>query len=183
MRYVPRENIFQKFFKARESLIEQFQKGDLSKKEYIEEGFYDIQRLEIKPFKIVDSFEKAIFNYQYYNTMAKYYYLQSNQIKKYGKHMEKYKEYLQKVDDFYYKKDRSTMKAIELLDFYGVEAYYIQVSSTYLKKKLFEIIFLDHKDVILHSTSQWLLERLQREGLFKEGVRKSLIANYVNEKY
>ncbi|MBM7616341.1 hypothetical protein JOC73_002923 [Alkaliphilus hydrothermalis] len=183
MRYIPRENIFQKFFKARESLIQQFKKGDITKKEYIEEGYFEIQRLDITPFKVVDSFEKAIFNYQYYNTMAKYYYLQANQIKKYGKHMEKYKEFLKKVEDFYYKKDRSTMKAIEVLDYWGVEAYYIQVSSTYLKKKLYEIVFLDHKDVILHSTCQWLLDRLKEEGIFKEGVRKSLIPNYVNQKY
>ncbi len=183
LKYIQRENIFKKFFNARESLIEQFKKGDISKKEYIEESYYDIQRLNITPFKNVDSFEKAIYNYQYYNTMAKFYYLQANQIKKYGKHMEKYKEYLKSVDDFYYKKDQSTIKAIEVLDYWGMEAYYIQVSSDYLKKRLYEIIFKDHEEVILHSTSEWLLERLKREGIFKEGVRRSLIANYVNEKY
>jgi len=47
----------------------------------LEEGYFDIQRLNITPFKVVDSFEKAIYNYQYYNTMAKYYYLQAHQIK------------------------------------------------------------------------------------------------------
>ncbi|GAB6087121.1 hypothetical protein JCM11672_23930 [Alkaliphilus crotonatoxidans] len=183
MKYEPRENIFQLFFKAKEGLIQQFKKGDISKKEYIEEGFLDIQRLNIKPFKRVDSFEKAIFNYQYYNTMAKYYYLKANEIKAYGKHMEKYKEFLGLVDDYYYKKDRATLRAIEVLEYWGVEAYYIQVSSKHLKHKLYEIIFHDHKEVILHSTSQWLLNRLQQEGIFKEGIKRSLIENYVNEKY
>lgn len=183
MRYEPRENIFEQFFKAREGLIQQFKKGDISKKEYIEEGFADIQRLKIKPFQRVDSFEKAIFNYQYYNTMAKYYYLQAKEIKNYGKHMEKSKEFTRLVDDYYYQKDKATLRAIEVLDYWGVEAYYIQVSSTFLKRKLYEIVFKDHEGVILHSTSLWLLKKLEEEGIFKEGVRKSLIENYVNEKY
>lgn len=183
MKYEPRTNIFEQFFKARESLIQQFKKGDITKREYIEEGYRDILRLEIKPFQRVDNFQKAIFNYQYYNTMAKYYYLQGNLIKEYGKHMEKYTEYMERVDHFYYKKDRSTLRAVELLDFLGTEAYYIQVSSKHLKRKLFEIIFYDYEGVILHSTSEWLQQRLEREGVFQPGVRKSLIENYVNEKY
>lgn len=183
MKYIPRENIFQLFFNARESLIQQFKKGDITKKEYIEQGYADIQRLNIKPFKRIDSLEKAIFNYQYYNTMAKYFYLLANETKAYGKHMEKYKEFLGLVDDYYYKKDRATLRAIEVLEYWGVESYFIQVSSKHLKNKLYEIIFTDHKEVILHSTSQWLLKRLRDEGIFKEGIRRSLIENYVNEKY
>lgn len=183
MKYSFRDNIFQRFFKEREGLIQQFKKGDISKKEYIEEGYYSLQRLDIKPFMRIDSFEKAIYNYQYYNTMAKFYYLRAQENKKYGKHPEEIKEMLKKVDEFYYKKDQATLKAVEMKDYYGVEAYYIQVTSQYLKRKLYEIVFDDHPEVILHSTSQWLLNRFQDEGIFSEGVRRSLIANYVNEKY
>ena len=183
MAYETRENIFEKFFNHRGGLIQQFKKGDISKKEYIEAGFAYINQEGLKPFKNVDSFDKAMFNYQYYNNMAKYYYLKSNELKHYGKHPEHHKEYLEKVDYFYKKKDQSTLKAIELLDYYGVEAYYIQVQSSYLMKKLYEIQFEDYPDFILHSTSEWLLSRLKDEGIFKEGVRRSLIASYVNEKY
>lgn len=183
MAYMTRENIFDKFFKHRSGLIQQFKKGDITKKEYIEAGFAYIHQEGLKPFKNVDSFEKAMYNYQYFNTMAKYYYLKSNDIKLSSKHPELHKEYLEKVDYYYRKKDQTTVKAIELLDYYDVEAYYIQVHSSYLKKKLYEIQFLDYPDYILHSTSEWLLSRLKEEGIFKEGVRRSLIASYVNEKY
>lgn len=183
MTYKARENIFDKFFKHRGGLIQQFKKGDISKKEYIEAGFAYIHQEGLKPFKNVDSFEKAMYNYQFYNTMAKYFYLKSNEIKSYGKHPELLKEHLEKVDYYYRKKDQATLRAIELLDYYGVEAYYIQVQSSYLKKKLYEIQFEDYPDYILHSTSEWLLKRLQEENIFKEGVRRSLISNYVNEKY
>ncbi|SCY26954.1 DUF6648 family protein [Alkaliphilus peptidifermentans] len=183
MKYTHGENIFDKFFNEREALIEQFKKGDISKKEYIEEGYFTIKEMDIKPFKIIDNFDKAIFNYQYYNTMAKFFYLKANEIKKYGKHIEKSKELLQKVDEYYYKKDRATLKAVEIKEFYGVEVYYIQVKSEYLKRKLYEVIFDDHPGVILHSTSEWLLKRFKEENIFDEKLKKSLISNYVNQKY
>ncbi|MCC5909953.1 MAG: hypothetical protein JJT76_05900 [Clostridiaceae bacterium] len=183
MKYIQGENIFEKFFNQRESLIQQFKKGDITKKEYIEESYYYIKRMNIKPFRQVDNFNKAIFNYQYYNMMAKYCYLKAKEIRKYDKHPEIHKEYLDKVNNYYHKKDKTTLKAVELLDFYDVEVYYIKVTSSHLKDNLFEIIFKNHKDVILHSQSQWLLERFKDEGVFIDGVRKSLIENYINQRY
>ncbi|AOY78094.1 DUF6648 family protein [Clostridium formicaceticum] len=183
MKYVEGENIFEKFFQQRQSLIQQFRKGDITKKEYIEEGYAYIKRMNIQPFKRVDNFNKAIYNYQYYNSMAKYCYLKAKEIKKYDKHPEMHKDYLDKVNYYYHKKDQSTLKAVELLDFYDVEAYYIKVTSTHLKENLFEVVFKDYEDIILHSRSQSLLNRLQEEGVFKEGIRTSLIENYINAKY
>lgn len=183
MKYTSGENIFDDFSKQRQSLIQLFKKGDITKREYIEESYVYIQQMNIKPFKRVDNFNKAIYNYQFYNMMAKYSYLKAKEIKKYDKHPELYKEHLDKVNHYYYKKDRSTFKAIELLDFCNVEAYHIKVTSPNLKDSLFEIIFKDYEQVILHSKSQWLRERLKEEGVFKDGVKKSLIENYINEKY
>ncbi len=183
MRYVAGENIFDKFFKKKESLILLFKKGDISKKEYIEESFAYIQRMRIKPFKRVDNFNKATYNYQYYNMMAKYCYLKAREIKSYDKHPEIYQEYMDRVNYYYHKKDRTTLRAVELLDFFNVEAYYIKVNSVNLKDSLFEIIFKEHEQIIFHSKSNWLMERLKAEGVFKEGIKKSLIENYINEKY
>lgn len=183
MKYVIGENKFDKFFKQRESLILQFKKGDMTKKEYIEESYNYIKYMDITPFKIVDNFNKAIYNYQYYNMMAKYSYLKAREVRRYNEHAEFYREYIEKANYYYYKKDKNTLKAIQILDFYDVEAYYVKVTSDYLKDKLFEIIFTDYEDIILHSKSEWLLKRLKEEGVFKEGIRKSLIENYINEKY
>lgn len=183
MKYTAGENIFDKFYQQRQSLIHQFKKGDITKKEYIEESYAYIQQMQIRPFKRVDNFDKSIYNYQYYNMMAKYSYLKAKELKKHDKHPEIYREYLEKVNYYYHKKDLSTLKAIEILDFYGVEAYYIKVNSSNLKDSLFEIVFKNYEQVILHSKSQWLLERLKEEGVFKEGIRKSLIENYINQKY
>ncbi|SDK08813.1 DUF6648 family protein [Natronincola ferrireducens] len=183
MRYVQGENIFEKFFNQRQSLIQQFKKGDITKKEYIEESYGYIKQMNIKPFKRVDNFNKAVYNYQYYNMMAKYCYLKAKEIKRYEKHPELHKEYEDKVNYYYHKKDQTTLQTIELLDYYDVEAYYIKVTSSYLKENLFEIIFKNHDQVIFHSRSQWLLNKLKEEGVFKEGIRRSLIENYINQKY
>ncbi|MDR5658538.1 hypothetical protein RH915_03445 [Serpentinicella sp. ANB-PHB4] len=183
LKYVQGENMFEKFAAQRDSLIAQFQKGDLTKKEFIEENYSYIQRMNVKPFKNIDSFEKAIYNYQYYNMMAKYCYLQAREMRKNDKHEDLNRDLMDKVNFYYRKKDQSTHKAVQILDYIGVEAYYIKVSSPNLKENLFEIIFKDYPKIILHSRNQWLLNHLKDELVFKEGTRKSLIENYINEKY
>ena len=71
MLYVKRKNLFEVFFEKRHSLIIQFNNGDLTKKEFLQENFNFITSLNIKPFIKIDSFEKGMFNYQYYNSLAK----------------------------------------------------------------------------------------------------------------
>ncbi|QEK12761.1 hypothetical protein FQB35_10705 [Crassaminicella thermophila] len=91
---------------------------------------------------------------------------------------------LQGDANYYYRqKDKTTLKLLEYLDFYNVEAYFVKVKSKLLKDKLFEIVLLDYDNVILHSISHWLLERLKEEGVFIEGKRKSIIDKYINERY
>ncbi|RQD69753.1 MAG: hypothetical protein D5S00_05825 [Tindallia sp. MSAO_Bac2] len=183
MQYIQGENLFDKFFEQRESLIFQYKKGDLSKREYIEESHAYLIKQEIKPFKNVDSFEKAVFNYQYYNIMAKFFHMKSEILRNSAKHPELSVQYQEKRDKHYHLKDRMTWKAAKIKDFYDLEAYYIKVSSSQLKKVLFEVIFVEHPSFVFHSKSRWLRERLQQEGVFSDQTRRSVIENYVNEKY
>ena len=60
-------NALQKYFVYRQSLIDQYIKGDMSKREYLDRNFDAVLALNIKPFKNVDSVDKGLFNYQYYN--------------------------------------------------------------------------------------------------------------------
>ena len=183
MQYIPGENLFEKFFKQRESLIFQYKKGDLTKKEYIQESHSYLVQNEVNPFKNVDSFDKAVFNYQYYNIMAKYFHMKAENLKNSMKHPELDRKYLDKRDRHYYLKDQMTWKASSLKDFYQVEAYYIKVSSNQLKRRLYEVIFHEHPSVVFHSKSLWLREKLDQEGIFWNHTRRSVIENYVNEKY
>ena len=71
------QNKFNKFLQHRQSLLFQYKMGDLTKNEFIERNFDTISRLGIKPFWRIDNTKKAIYNYQYYNVLAKYYYRQA----------------------------------------------------------------------------------------------------------
>ncbi|MCT4563594.1 MAG: hypothetical protein N4A68_04670 [Maledivibacter sp.] len=178
------ENVFDKFFQHRNSLFIKFNNGDITKREFIEEHYYFIQKLNLKPFTHrIDSFEKGIYNYQYYNMLAKYCYMKSKDRKLIEKHPYVARKYGQKAGHYYNQKDWSTLKLLEHIDFENVESYFIKVKSRALKNKLYEIVLKDFQDVILHSKSEYMLERLRFEGVFEEEIRKSLIDDYINQKY
>lgn len=168
-------NALQKYFNYRQCLIDQYIKGDMTKREYLEKNLDAVLALNINPFKNVDTVDKALFNYQYYNAMAK-----DCKINAYGKN-----EYdFDSQKNYYYsQKDRSTMQLLRLLDFQGVTAYYISVRSKELKNKLFEIVLKDKDNVILHSTNEVIKNRLVDEGVFEKGTKVSLIDSYINHRY
>jgi hypothetical protein len=183
MHYVAEKNLFKRFENMRESLIFQYKKGDLTKKEYVRESHDLLIRHQAKPFQNVDSFEKAVFNYQYYNTMAKYTHMKAEELRLKAKHSELFRAHIERKDRYYRQKDQMTWKAVQIKNFCGIEAYYINVKSLFLKQKIFEIVFHDHPTVIFHSRGEWLKNRLDEEGLFNHQTKHSVIENYVNEKY
>ena len=180
-RYIP--NLFEKFFAHRDSMIRQYLQGDLTKREYIEESYYYIKSLDVKPYQIVDNPYKALFNYQYYNMSAKFLHLKAREIEKKGKHPEKYKDYIERIDKYYKSKDYNTLKLLEMLDYEGVEGYYIKVRSKELKDKLFEILVHEFDNVVLHSTSRIIVQRMKENMVFSKGTRTSLIDDYINSRY
>ena len=64
-------NAIQKYFKYRQSLIDQYAKGDMTKREYLQKNYEAVVYGDIGPFRNMDTVEKALFNYQYYNALAK----------------------------------------------------------------------------------------------------------------
>ncbi|KXG74084.1 DUF6648 family protein [Thermotalea metallivorans] len=183
MSYRIQENVFDKFFKHRESLIRQFKKGDISKREFIEEHYAFIERLNLKPFQRIDSFEKGIYNYQYYNMLAKYSYMKAKDPKLIQKHPAIAKKLLEDADGYYRQKDKSALRLLEYLEFKNVEAYFVKVHSNNLKDKLFEIVLKDYENVVFHSKSPWLMECLKEEGVWLEEKKRSVIESYINERY
>lgn len=183
LNYIPGRDLFKEFATMRESLIYQYKKGDLSKKEYIRESLNLLLHLEASPFRNVDSFEKAVFNYHYYNTMAKYMGLKAVELRKMQKHQDQYRQIIKRKDQYYHQKDVMSWKAVNIVNFAGVKAYGIKVASTFLKNDLFEIVFDDYPTVVFHSRSKWLKEKLEKERIFECQMRRSIIETYVNERY
>ena len=159
-------NEIQKYFKYRQGLIDQYIKGDMSKREYLACNLEAVLALREKPFSIVDSLEKGLFNYQYYNALAK----------------EHKKTDPAKTDYYYARKDKATLSVLRILDYREVEAYFIRVRSPQLRGRLFEIIIVEYQ-MILHSANPEILERLRHERVFKEETRQSVIDGYINQRY
>lgn len=171
-------NELERYFVYRQSLIDQYTKGDLTKKEYLNRNLEAVLALKDEPFKRVDSVEKGLFNYQFFNALAKD---ASMEAKRYASKEFCY-IYNEQINYYYDRKDGATMKILELLNFSGVKSYFIKVKSRDLKNKLFEIV-LEESGMILHSTSEAVLNRLRSENCFSEEVKKSLIDSYINHKY
>ncbi|WP_312354849.1 DUF6648 family protein [Aminipila sp.] len=178
-----RKTTFDEFFDNRNALIYKYQKGDLSKKEFIEEHYYFITRLNLKPFQRIDSFEKGVYNYQYFNAVAKYNTLRLRDKKLIEKHPDLIREIENKVKYNYHKKDESIIKLLRYLDFENIEAYYIKSKSEYLNNKLIEIVLLDYDNTIFHTINIGIVDELEREGVFEDVRKRSKIDNYVNKKY
>lgn len=181
--YYKKEDIFDTFFNHRNSLIIQFKNGDISKREFLEGNFDFVQDMKVKPFSKIDSYEKGMYNYQYYNVLAKYYTMLAKDIKKEGKHEKYYIYYLNQGNEYYNEKDRATLQLLRFLDFKNVEAYFIRVESRFLRNKLYEIVLKDYQYAIFHSKSRRLLDIVKKEGVFVEGMKTSLIDEYINQKY
>ncbi|HOV25107.1 MAG TPA: hypothetical protein PK566_01925 [Pseudobacteroides sp.] len=171
---------FDKFLIHRQSLIDQYTKGDMTKDEFIEANYSYINSTDLVPFKKLDNVKKAIFNYQYYNVLAKYYQKRAHELN--PKHGAR-EDFLEQANYFYSKKDHVTLKLLQLIDYQGVEAYFVRVKSPNLKRKLFEIVLKDYEGLILHSKNETLLNTLKRENVFIDEIRTSLVDDYINKRY
>lgn len=176
-------NVFEDFFKHRDSLIEGYKDGHISKREFLEANFSSVQKIGIKPFMKVDSYEKGMYNYQYYNVLAKYYNMLSQEIEDGNDFFEKYNDYIDKTNFYYGEKDKSTLQLLKYLKFKGVEGYFVDSESKFLNNKLYEIVLKDYEYSILHSKNTGILRVLREENVFIETKRKSLIDGYINAKY
>ena len=57
-------NAIEKYFRYRQSLIDQYVKGDMTKREYLQANYEAVVYNDIKPFKNIDNVRKGLFNYQ-----------------------------------------------------------------------------------------------------------------------
>ena len=175
--------VFKRFFDNRSELISSYEAGDITKKEFLEHNYHFVRRLQLRPFVRITCFEKGLYNYQYYNGLAKYYRIMAKELKANKNYKRNYNQYINKVNHYYDEKDKTVLDLISLLDFKDMDAYYIEMESKGLDNKLYEIVLNNYKEAIFHSKSPTLLKTLKENGVFKEGKHQSKIAEYINERY
>ena len=161
----------------------QYSNGDLNKREFLQKNFDYFALRNARPYIKVDSYEKGMYNYQYYNVMAKYYRTLAIDVKNTKKHMRDYGYYLNLTNKYYHLKDRSVLSILKLQNFENTSSYYIKCESKALRNELYEIVLEDKKEAIFHSKAPWLLKILKNENIFEDEMKTSIIDHYINERY
>lgn len=175
------KNRLEEFIERRTELIDRLDAQQISKAHFIMENFLLIDRLSMVPFLQVMNYEQALYNYHYYNHLAKYWNNIAQEQKR--KNFKKSQKSWNKSRNYYAEKDKSIRSMLELQDMNMVEAYYISMHSKKLQNNLVEIVLKDKKQCILHTMNQDIITFLKQKEVLAEEQRKSLIDSYVNTGY
>lgn len=168
------------FFKKRNDLISELSQGKIDKIAFLEKNYELIQNLNMKPLLNISSLEEGMYNYQYYNILAKFFKQKSQLYSNNKKKQKKYNENLMKSNNYYAEKDKYLFRMIDFLDKDFSEAYFIDMNSKRLNNSLFEIVVKDVEFAIFHSMNEKILEKLNEKNIFINETRISKINDYVN---
>lgn len=171
-------NLFENWRKESIGLLDE---SKIDKDEFLNLNYNFIKKLDLKPFSQISTAKEAIYNYQYYNIMAK----RSNQMALtfISKKKKKYQQEINNRENYYYLKDLATEKLLELIDYKDIEAYFIKLKSKRLTGEIFEIYLKDFDKLILHSKNKNLLQKLKERECFLDEAKISMIDSYVNKSY
>lgn len=168
------------FFKKRNDLILELSIRKIDKISFLEKNYELIQNLNMKPLLNISSLEEGMYNYQYYNILAKFFKQKSILYSNNKKKQKKYNENLMKSNNYYAEKDKFLLKMIDFLDKNSTEAYFIDMNSKRLNNSLFEIVVKDVEFTIFHSMNVEILQKLKEKNIFIDEIRISKINDYVN---
>ena len=172
------KEILNLFIKNRNELIDKLDSGDINKNEFLEKNYELIEKLSMRPFLKIDTVDKSIYNYQYYNILAKYHNIKANEFKNRDK--KKYKLSVNKKNNYYYEKDRIILNILELINYSNISAYYINMHSSRLNDNIYEIVVNDYDKIVLHSMNKDILQKLKEKSIFDKVRKKSIIDSYIN---
>lgn len=168
------------FFKRRNELIKELSIRKIDKISFLEKNYELIQNLNMKPLLNISSLEEGMYNYQYYNILAKFFKQKSILYSNNKKKQKKYNENLMKSNNYYAEKDKYLLKMIDFLDEKTTESYFIDMNSKRLNNSLFEIVVKDVDFAIFHSMNIEILQKLKEKNIFIDEIRISKINDYVN---
>lgn len=163
--------------------IDLLSNSKIDKDEFLNRNYKFLTDLGLKPFSQIRDLEEAIYNYQYYNIMAKRSNTKALKIVNKFRKKKQYKQYINNRENFYYLKDLASKRLLELVNYENTEAYFISLRSKRLTGKIFEIVISNYDKIILHSKNEEILKSLIDKKCFSKESRKSKIDSYVNKSY
>lgn len=155
----------------------------IDKDEFLDRNYKFLVKLGLKPFSNIRELEEAIYNYQYYNIMAKLANTKAFKCQNMPKKKKIYARLINDRENFYYLKDLATESLIDIVGPENIESYFISLRSKRLTGQIFEISVKSCDKLILHSKNKKILNKLRRTNSFSEEIRESLIDSYVNKSY
>lgn len=167
------------FINLRSKYIDMLDNNIITKSEFNHKNNEIFYKINLRPFSVLDCFDKALYNYNYYNSKAKLYLEEENRLNSINN---KKKSKIAKNNKLncYYHKDQSIIAMINLEDSSYIDAYYINMHSKNLNQQIYEINFIRKEKVILHSKNSEIKNILLNKKIFSEEVRNSLIETYIN---
>lgn len=175
--------ILKSFLKERELIIDKLSKEEIDKREFLIENFEIIKKFNIKPFNKLNTVNKCLYNYQYYNILAKYYKFQLDSIPNRKKICSRGRLCKCNINNYYIEKDKATFAMLNILGKEDLVSYPLILNSSRLNLKLIEIILLNYDKIILHTISNDIKNELIKKGVFSFSPRESKINHYVNASY
>jgi hypothetical protein len=177
-----KEEMMKQFFENRDALIDAFTLGEMNKTDFIEKNHAFMVELKMKPFQLpLKDHQECIYNYQFYNIMAKYAHLQAQAIEYYDP--KGAEAYIEEAFSYYALKDDATLSFLEYVDYKNVQAYFMNLKSYRLCGQLYEIVFNDYNRAIFHSMNPKILKGLRAHQVFSPVYKDSVISSYVNSVY
>lgn len=178
----PDKEILERFIAGRDRLIDCLESGELDKSAYLEAQYQALMELGVSPRRgPLGSIEEGLFNYQYYNVLAKRERIQSKDEE--FRNPEASRKHRNQSDRHYALKDRETVKILELLNYEHVQSFFIETPARFLNGKLIEIIIDNYDRAVFHTADEGIINRLVRAGVFSEGIRPSVIQAYIESDY
>lgn len=178
----PDKEVLERFIAGRDRLIDGLESGELDKSAYLEAQYQALIELDSVPKRgALESLEEGLFNYQYYNVLAKRERIQSKDEE--FRNPEASRKHRNQSDRHYALKDRETVKILEWLKYEHVQSYFIETPAKFLNGKLIEIIVDTYDRAVFHTMDEGIINRLVRAGVFSEGVRSSVIQSYIESDY
>lgn len=168
------------FFKKRNTLIEELSLGKIDKILFLEKNYNLIKDLNMKPLLNISSVKEGMYNYQYYNILAKYFRKKASLYSNSKKFKKKYIENMNKSNNYYIQKDKQLFELIKITDSSQIEAYFVKMHSKKLDKNLFEIVLKNVDFAIFHSMNMEILNFLKKKCVFFNEIKESRIDKYVN---
>lgn len=177
--YVSEKEKLVRFIELRNKYIDLLDNKLISKSEFNYMNNEIFSKINLRPFSVLDSFEKALYNYNYYNSKAKMCLEEYNKCKTSGNEKKAKLANNNKLNN-YNLKDQAIVAMIELENSNNIMAYDIFVNSKNLDSQIFEIYFTKRERIILHTLNKDIKNMLIKLNCFDEIKRESLISSYVN---